>query len=130
MAPSPSCSTVTPRILPSWRPGPLTGWRRSRRIGPPGDQTAVWARIGDDIAVAVCAETVGAADRALQMAIEYSKQRVQFDRPIATFQVIKHKIVDMLHQLELARVALRFDRVHYSRRPPPARLSWPKRPPW
>jgi alkylation response protein AidB-like acyl-CoA dehydrogenase len=78
--------------------------RRARRIGPPGDQTAVWARIGDDIAVAVCAETVGAADRALQMAIEYSKQRVQFDRPIATFQVIKHKIVDMLHQLELARV--------------------------
>ena len=38
------------------------------------------------------------------MAIEYAKQRVQFDRPIATFQAIKHKIVDMLHQLELARV--------------------------
>jgi alkylation response protein AidB-like acyl-CoA dehydrogenase len=70
----------------------------------PGDQTAVLARVGDDIAVALCAETVGAADRALNMAIEYSKQRVQFDRPIATFQAIKHKIVDMLHQLELARV--------------------------
>ena len=81
----------------------LTG-RTARRIGPEGDQTALLARICDDIAVALCAETVGASERALQMAIEYAKQRVQFDRPIATFQAIKHKIVDMLHQLELARV--------------------------
>ena len=78
--------------------------RRARRLGPEGDQTRILQRIGDDIAVALCAETVGAGERALQMAIEYSKQRVQFDRPIATFQAIKHKIVDMLHQLELARV--------------------------
>jgi alkylation response protein AidB-like acyl-CoA dehydrogenase len=77
--------------------------RTARRIGPAGDQTDLLARIGDDIAVALCAETVGAAERALQMAIEYSKQRVQFDRPIATFQAIKHKIVDMLHRVELAR---------------------------
>jgi alkylation response protein AidB-like acyl-CoA dehydrogenase len=78
--------------------------RSARRIGPPGDQTKVLRRILDDVAVALCAETVGAGERALQMAIEYSKQRVQFDRPIATFQAIKHKIVDMLHQIELARV--------------------------
>ena len=78
--------------------------RPARRVGPPGDQTALLARVGDDIAVALCAETVGAGERALNMAIEYSKQRVQFGRPIATFQAIKHKIVDMLHQLELARV--------------------------
>lgn len=81
----------------------LTG-RTARRVGPEGDQTALLARLVDDIEVALCAETVGAAERALQMAIEYAKQRVQFDRPIATFQAIKHKIVDMLHQLELARV--------------------------
>ena len=78
--------------------------RTARRIGPAGDQAALLGRIGDDIAVAVCAETVGACDRALEMAIEYSKARVQFDRPIATFQAIKHKIVDMLHELELSRV--------------------------
>jgi alkylation response protein AidB-like acyl-CoA dehydrogenase len=76
----------------------------ARRIGPAGDQTALLARLVDDIEVALCAETVGASERALNMAIEYAKQRVQFDRPIATFQAIKHKIVDMLHQLELARV--------------------------
>ncbi|HEX3564782.1 MAG TPA: acyl-CoA dehydrogenase family protein, partial [Acidimicrobiales bacterium] len=76
----------------------------TRRIGPPGDHTVLWRRIMDDISIALAAETVGAAERALSMAIEYAKVRVQFDRPIATFQAIKHKIVDMLHQLELARV--------------------------
>jgi alkylation response protein AidB-like acyl-CoA dehydrogenase len=81
----------------------LTG-RIGHRIGPERDQTPLLARICDDIAVALCAETVGSSERALQMAIEYAKQRVQFDRPIASFQAIKHKIVDMLHQLELARV--------------------------
>ena len=76
-----------------------------RRIGPPGDQRALLARVADDVAVALCADTVGAAERALELAVEYSKGRVQFDRPIGSFQAIRHKIVDMLHQLELARVA-------------------------
>ena len=82
--------------------------RPARRIGPPGDQTALIARSMDDIAVALCAETVGSCDQALHLAIEYAKVRVQFDRPIATFQAIKHKIVDMLHQLELARVGTHY----------------------
>ena len=66
------------------------------------------ARLVDDIAIVLCAESVGACDRALTMATDYAKERVQFDRPIATFQVIRHKIVDMLHQLELARVATHY----------------------
>ena len=78
--------------------------RAARRIGPPGDQTGLLARVGDDVAVALCAETVGAAERALQLAVDYAKHRVQFDRPIGSFQAIRHKIVDMLHQVELARV--------------------------
>jgi alkylation response protein AidB-like acyl-CoA dehydrogenase len=82
--------------------------RPARRVGPAGDQRARLARVVDDIGVALCAETVGACDRALEMATEYAKQRVQFDRPIATFQAIRHKIVDMLHQLELARVATHY----------------------
>ena len=60
------------------------------------------------MSVALCAETVGSCERALQMAIDYAKARVQFGRPIATFQAIKHKIVDMLHQLELTRVATHY----------------------
>lgn len=82
--------------------------RPARRVGPAGDQRALLARVCDDIAIVLCAESVGACDRALEMATEYAKVRVQFDRPIATFQAIRHKIVDMLHQLELARVATHF----------------------
>ena len=82
--------------------------RPSRRVGPAHDQRSLLARVIDDIGIAVCAESVGASQRALEMATEYAKHRVQFGRPIATFQVIKHKIVDMLHQLELARVATHY----------------------
>jgi alkylation response protein AidB-like acyl-CoA dehydrogenase len=82
--------------------------RPARRVGPGGDQRALLARVVDDVAVALCAESVGAGDRALAMAGDYAQQRVQFGRPIATFQVIRHKIVDMLHQLELARVATHY----------------------
>jgi alkylation response protein AidB-like acyl-CoA dehydrogenase len=82
--------------------------RPARRLGPPGDQTALWARILDDLAVAISAELVGTSERALNLAVEYAKVRVQFDRPIATFQVIKHKAADMLHRLELARVGTHY----------------------
>jgi alkylation response protein AidB-like acyl-CoA dehydrogenase len=82
--------------------------RRARRVGPPGDQSALWARVLDDLTVALCAELVGTAERALALAVEYAKVRVQFDRPIATFQVIKHKAADMLHRLELARVGTHY----------------------
>ena len=82
--------------------------RPAVRIGPAGDQTALIAKAVDDMAVALCAEAVGACERALSLAIEYAKVRVQFDRPIATFQAIKHKIVDMLHQMELSRVGTHY----------------------
>ena len=82
--------------------------RPARRLGPEGDQTELLRRVVDDITVALAAETVGTCDAALALAVEYSKNRVQFGRPIATFQVIKHKIVDMLHQLELCRVGTHY----------------------
>jgi alkylation response protein AidB-like acyl-CoA dehydrogenase len=77
----------------------------ARRVGPPGDQRRVLRPVVDDLAVALCAESVGCCERALELATDYAKARVQFGRPIATFQAIRHKLVDMLHQLELARVA-------------------------
>jgi alkylation response protein AidB-like acyl-CoA dehydrogenase len=82
--------------------------RPVRRLGPAGDQTDLLRRVVDDITVALTAEAVGTCEAALALAVEYSKTRVQFDRPIATFQVIKHKIVDMLHQLELCRVGTHY----------------------
>lgn len=82
--------------------------RQATMVGPDGDHTAIWRRIADDCAVAVCAELVGSMERANDLAVEYAKDRVQFDRPIATFQVIKHKAADMLHRLELARVGTHY----------------------
>ncbi len=82
--------------------------RTARRVGPAGDHTALWRRVLDDVNVALCAELVGTSERALDLAVEYAKVRVQFDRPIATFQAIKHKAADMLHRVELARVGTHY----------------------
>jgi alkylation response protein AidB-like acyl-CoA dehydrogenase len=82
--------------------------RPADRVGPPGDQTELLRRVVDDVAVALCAETVGACEAALEMAVEYAKVRVQFGRPIGSFQAIRHKVVDMLHALELARVGTHY----------------------
>lgn len=78
-------------------------------VGPDGDHTAIWKRVADDVAVALCAETLGSMQQAFDLAVEYAKVRVQFDRPIATFQAIKHKAAEMLERIELARVG-----VHYA----------------
>jgi alkylation response protein AidB-like acyl-CoA dehydrogenase len=72
-------------------------------VGPPGDHTALWRRLADDAAVALCAELIGSMERAHALAVEYAATRVQFGRPLAGFQVIRHKLVDMLQRLELAR---------------------------
>lgn len=77
-------------------------------IGPLGDHTALWRRVIDDAAVMLMAELVGVSEAALDLAVEYAKVRVQFDRPIASFQAIRHKAVDMLHRLELGRVAAHY----------------------
>jgi alkylation response protein AidB-like acyl-CoA dehydrogenase len=79
---------------------------RGTRIGPVGDHRDLWARVVDIAAVALSAELVGVCDAALAMAIAYAKQRVQFDVAISSHQVIQHKFVDMLHQLELGRVGV------------------------
>jgi alkylation response protein AidB-like acyl-CoA dehydrogenase len=82
--------------------------RRAVRIGPEGDHTAIWRRVADDAAVMLAAELVGSAEQAHHLAVEYAKVRVQFDRPLAKFQAIRHKAVDMLHALELARVGTHY----------------------
>jgi len=77
-------------------------------VGPDGDHAPIWRRIVDDCTVAVCAELIGSMERANDLAVEYAKARVQFGRPIATFQVIKHKLADCLHRLELSRVGTHY----------------------
>jgi alkylation response protein AidB-like acyl-CoA dehydrogenase len=49
---------------------------------------------------------LGIADRCTELAVAYAKERVQFDRPIAAFQAIKHLCADMLVRTEVARAAV------------------------
>jgi len=56
--------------------------------------------------IALAAECVGGAQACLDMTLEYTGQRVQFDRPIASFQAIKHRCADMFILIEAARSAV------------------------
>lgn len=60
-------------------------------------------RLVDVARVLLAAEMCGAADAALEMSVEYVKIREQFDRKIATFQAVQHKLADMKVVLENAR---------------------------
>ncbi|MEV6877662.1 acyl-CoA dehydrogenase family protein [Amycolatopsis sp. NPDC051128] len=60
----------------------------------------------DTAIVALAAEQVGAASRALELTVEYTKQRRQFGRPIGSFQALKHRMADVHVHLEAARSAL------------------------
>jgi alkylation response protein AidB-like acyl-CoA dehydrogenase len=64
------------------------------------------SRALDLAAIALAAEQVGGAQRCLDMAVAYAKERQQFGRPIGSFQAIKHKAADMLVAVESARSAL------------------------
>jgi alkylation response protein AidB-like acyl-CoA dehydrogenase len=80
----------------------------ARLVGVAGGASATLARTLDKAALALAAENVGGAQRALDMAVEYAKVRQQFDRPIGSFQAIKHKASEMLLRLESARAAAYF----------------------
>jgi alkylation response protein AidB-like acyl-CoA dehydrogenase len=78
----------------------------ARLVGTSGDGARVLSRVLDLAAVALASEQVGGASRCLDMAVEYAKTRVQFGRPIGSFQAVKHKCADMLVAIESARSAL------------------------
>jgi alkylation response protein AidB-like acyl-CoA dehydrogenase len=60
----------------------------------------------DCLTVGAVADGLGAAGRAFELALAYAHERIQFDRPIGSFQAVQHLLVDMLQDLELARAAL------------------------
>ncbi|WP_183098178.1 acyl-CoA dehydrogenase family protein [Nocardioides pelophilus] len=70
-----------------------------------GDGAAARARAELVGAAAAAALAVGLCDRALRMTVDYSKERVQFGRPIGSFQALKHRMADMLARLEIGRSA-------------------------
>ena len=56
--------------------------------------------------VGLCAECVGGAQRAMEIAAEYAKIRIQFDQPIGAFQAIKHRCAQMYVEVESSRSIL------------------------
>ncbi len=57
-------------------------------------------------AVLKCAEMSGACQAVLDMTSSYAKERIQFDRPIGSFQAIQHKLADMLIDVEAVQYLL------------------------
>lgn len=68
------------------------------------DHAAV-ERALDRLGVAYAVDAVGAAQRALELSIEYAKEREQFGKPIGSFQAVQHLCADMLRAVELGRAA-------------------------
>jgi acyl-CoA dehydrogenase len=78
------------------------GWR----LGSAGASAeAAVATTLDRLGVALALDAVGAAQRALELAVDYAKERVQFDKPIGSFQAVQHLCADMLRTVELGRAA-------------------------
>jgi alkylation response protein AidB-like acyl-CoA dehydrogenase len=87
------------RRLASVRLAGATG----RRIG--GDARPALRRARDAACAALAGEQVGAAARCLELTVEYTKARVQFDRPIGSFQALKHRMADLYVLVETSRSA-------------------------
>jgi alkylation response protein AidB-like acyl-CoA dehydrogenase len=76
---------------------------RSQVLGEPGKGWALVERISQYGAVAKCAEMVGIAQQAFEITLNYAKTRVQFGRPIGSFQAIKHKLANMVIDVDGSR---------------------------
>ena len=83
--------------------------RRFSRVTPNGDGESLDGDVGgawQRIEVALAAELVGISQRALEMAVEYAKDRKQFDRPIGAYQGVSHRCAQMMLETESARAAM------------------------
>jgi alkylation response protein AidB-like acyl-CoA dehydrogenase len=69
-------------------------------LGAPGGAWPTIARLLDCGALAVTAEAIGAAEGALDLTVQYAKQRIQFDAPIGRFQGVKHPLAERYVEIE------------------------------
>jgi alkylation response protein AidB-like acyl-CoA dehydrogenase len=91
------------------RPDPLPAMDRTRELGALRFAGTAALRLGgaeaaaralDRAATLVSAEMLGAADHVLSMSVDYAKDRVQFGKPIGSFQAVKHMLADALVDVE------------------------------
>ncbi|MBW1815844.1 MAG: acyl-CoA/acyl-ACP dehydrogenase [Deltaproteobacteria bacterium] len=82
------------------------------RVGPDhvlGEVNNGWtplSRVLRRAQVALCAESLGGAQKAMEIATEYAKERVQFDQPIGAYQAVKHRCAQIYVEAESARSLL------------------------
>ena len=81
--------------------------RRLARVTP-GASTVIGSNPGmiDIAAILLATEQIGAAARCLELTVEYTQQRVQFGRPIGSFQALKHRMADMYVAVQSARAVV------------------------
>ncbi|MFE6974679.1 acyl-CoA dehydrogenase family protein [Streptomyces sp. NPDC057682] len=77
----------------------------ARLLGTDGDGGRVLEHVRDLACTALAAEQVGAAERCLELTVAYARDRVQFGRPIGSFQAVKHRLADAYVLVESARSA-------------------------
>ncbi|MFH1241330.1 MAG: acyl-CoA dehydrogenase family protein [Pseudomonadota bacterium] len=75
-------------------------------LGRPNEGWGPLQRVLQRAQVGLCAECVGGAQRAMEIATEYAKVRIQFDQPIGAFQAVKHRCAQMYVEVESARSIL------------------------
>lgn len=76
-----------------------------RLIGADGDGGRVLRHVRDLACTALAAEQTGAAERCLELTVVYARERIQFGRPIGSFQAVKHRLADAYVLVESARSA-------------------------
>ena len=64
------------------------------RVGAAGTGQATWDAVMHDGIILLAAQAIGGAARALEITVEYAKERVQFDKPLGAFQAISHYLAD------------------------------------
>ena len=85
------------------------------RVGPAGSGWATWQEVLGDGLVLLAAQAIGGAERALELTVQYAKDRQQFDKPLGAFQAIAHYLADaatavdggiqLVHEAAWARAA-------------------------
>ncbi len=74
-----------------------------------GEYATAWPNLSKIIqlaTIAAAAEQVGGSQQVLDLTVAYTKDRVQFGRPVGAFQAVKHQAADMMQRTEVARSAI------------------------
>ncbi|WP_155059701.1 acyl-CoA dehydrogenase family protein [Streptomyces blattellae] len=102
-----TCDRTPRRVLDATRRQALVRFRGApaEPVGEPGQASGIAESVVDAGRVALAAEHVGGSAHALDAVLDYASQRTQFGRAIGSFQAVKHRLADLLVEIEGARSA-------------------------